>query len=82
MCPLPDDGRERPIRSLCVSSPPKAALGGGKVTQTRDFFTVTLVEQLDCKKSTSIRCDGFPYFRSEGVERCGSVRINERPGLS
>ena len=40
---------------------------------TRVFFTVTLVEQLDCKKTTSIRCDGFLYFRSEGgVEKCGS----------
>ena len=36
------------------------------VKETRVFFTVTLVEQLDCKKSTSILCDGFLYFRSEG----------------
>jgi hypothetical protein len=40
------------------------------------------LSSLIAKKFTSIRCDGFPYFRSEGVERCGSDGINERPGLS
>ena len=45
---------------------PEAGPGGGGVKQTRVFFTVRLVEQLDCKKLTSIRCDGFLYFRGEG----------------
>jgi len=38
------------------------------INQTRVFLTVTLIEQLDCKKSTSIRCDGFLYSGGEGVE--------------
>jgi hypothetical protein len=38
-----------------------------------------LVEQLDCKKSTSIYCDGFSYFRSEGaVEKCGSGLLSDQ----
>ena len=45
---------------------------GMMVKDTGVFFVVTLVEQLDCKKSTSMRCDGFLYFRSKGVERCGA----------
>jgi hypothetical protein len=36
------------------------------INQMRIVLTVTSVEQLDCKKSTSISRDGFLYFRSEG----------------
>jgi hypothetical protein len=44
-----------------------------KVRQTSALVIASVAYQIDRKKSTSIRCDGFPYFRSKGVERCGSV---------